>query len=438
MVMIDGILPSRRRFDSLPPRDRANVSRMVVGDHAGNKGGDKFVPPNEVAAADDQQRPDPFTGRPTPPEPPTELPPSPGGYAQPPKKRSFKEWLKGLSTSKKIMLTAAAALVVSGGIIGAYYLFFAESAPIPTVVKKEEPKEEPKPTTVASNLTGVQVDPSVNERPVIAVMIENSTDSRPQSGLNQAGVVFEAIAEGGITRFVALFQDTDPDYIGPVRSARPYYIQWMSGFDAGYVHAGGSADALSLIKQIGVKDLPHHNSYMWRVNNRTAPHNLYTSIAKLREYAAQKGFGKSNFTPLPRKDKETPSTAPTAKSIDLNISSSNYNVHYDYDASTNTYKRKVGGEVHTDEKSGAQIAPKVVVALIMPQGKNGIYYTYQTIGTGQVMVFQDGILKTGTWKKDGNSSNFSFTDSNGVEIKLNPGQTWFTALGEASRVTYAP
>lgn len=435
--MIDGILPSRRRFDSLPPRDRANVSRMVVGDHSGKNTGDKFVPPTEVAAADDQQVPDPFTGRPMPP--PGQPPAPADSVPMPPKKRrSFKEWIRGLSTPQKIMLTAAAALVVSGAIIGAYFLFFADSAPIPTIVKKEEPKPEPKPTTVPSNLTGVQVDPSVNERPVIAVMIENSTDSRPQSGLNQAGVVFEAIAEGGITRFVALFQDTEPDYIGPVRSARPYYIQWLLGFDAGYVHAGGSADALSLIKQLGVKDMPHHNSYMWRVNNRSAPHNLYTSTAKLREYAAQKGFGKANFTPLPRKDKETPSTAPTAKSIDFNISSSNYNVHYDYDPSTNTYKRKVGGAVHTDEKSGAQIAPKVVVALITPQGKNGIYYTYQTIGTGQVMIFQDGILKTGTWKKDSNNANFTFTDANGVEIKLNPGQTWFTALGEASRATYAP
>ncbi|MCP5939883.1 DUF3048 domain-containing protein, partial [Klebsiella pneumoniae] len=84
----------------------------------------------------------------------------------------------------------------------------------------------PKPTTVANTLTGLQVAPDVNQRPVTGVMIENSTDARPQSGLDQAGVVFEAIAEGGITRFLALFQDTQPDYVGPVRSSRPYYVQW--------------------------------------------------------------------------------------------------------------------------------------------------------------------------------------------------------------------
>src|SRR5581483_6348891 len=111
------------------------------------------------------------------------------------------------------------------------------------------------PTTVASTLTGLPVDPSVNKRQVTAVMIENSLDARPQSGLDQAGIVFEALAEGGVTRFMALFQDTQPDYIGPVRSARPYYIQWLLGYDAAYAHVGGSPDALNDITAWHVKDL---------------------------------------------------------------------------------------------------------------------------------------------------------------------------------------
>ena len=108
--------------------------------------------------------------------------------------------------------------------------------------------------------------------------------------------------------------------------------------------------ALSLINQWGVKDLPHHNSYFWRVNNRSAPHNLYTSIPKLREYESAKGFGKANFAPLPRKDKETPAAAPTAKTINLNISSANFNVQYNYDAASNSYKRSLGGKPHADER----------------------------------------------------------------------------------------
>ena len=269
-------------------------------------------------------------------------------------------------------------------------------------------------------------------------MIENSMAARPQAGLLEADVVFEAITEGGITRFMALYQDAAPEYVGPVRSARPHFIQWLMGFDAAYAHAGGSAEALSLINQWGVKDLPHHSSYYWRINGRVSPHNLYTSIPKLHEYEASKGFGKAVYTPLPRKEKEAPVAVPTAKSIDFNISSHNYNVHYDYDPATNTYHRVMGGAPHTADPSGAQIAPKVVVALVMPQGRNGIYYTYQTIGSGQAFIFQDGVVIGGTWKKDNNSANFTFTDPNGDEIKLNPGQTWFTALGDAGRVTYTP
>lgn len=422
--MIDGFRAPRRP-NNLHPRVREITDNIVARDHTK----DNFKPPVEVAAAEEQSGGNGTASNMLPQQP--MLPPK--------NKRSIKQWWQERSKKQKILLIVAAAVVLAGAGVGAYFLFFAKSAPVPVpIIQKQEKKEEPKPTTVASNLTGLQVDPSVNERPVTAIMIENSTDARPQSGLNQAGVVFEAIAEGGITRFVTLFQDTEPDYIGPVRSARPYYIQWMLGFDAAYAHAGGSAEALSLINQWHVKDLNHHSSYFWRVNNRAAPHNLYTSIPKLREYEAQKGYGKSNFTPLPRKAKEEPSAAPTARTIDLNISSANFNVHYDYDPATNSYKRSEGGKPHTDEKSGAQLSPKVVVALIMPQGKNGVYYTYQTIGSGQVLVFQDGIVTAGTWKKDSNNANFTFTDANGAELKLNPGQTWFTALGEASRVTYAP
>lgn len=360
-----------------------------------------------------------------------------GSHLQAPKhRRSFKEWLKSITKKQWIIIGIVAGVLLIGGAVGAYFLLKDDKKPV--VQKQEEPAPEPEPTTVPSNLTGLQVEKSVNDRPVTAVMIENSMDARPQSGLLGAGVVFEAVAEGGITRFVALFQDSEPDYIGPVRSVRPYYIQWALGFDAAIAHAGGSAEALNMIKSLGVKDLNHNSSYFWRVNNRTAPHNLYTSMAKLREYEASKGYGKANYTPLPRKAQETPAATPTASKIDFNISSSNFNVHYDYDPATNTYKRSEGGKPHTDERSGTQLAPKVVVALILPQGKNGIYSTYGVIGSGQVVIFQDGTMQEGTWKKDSNNANFTFTDASGAPIQLIPGQTWFTALGGRDRVTFTP
>jgi hypothetical protein len=271
-------------------------------------------------------------------------------------------------------------------------------------------------------------------------MIENSPDARPQSALDQAGVVFEAIAEGGITRFLTLFQDTEPEYIGPVRSVRPYYVQWAMGFDAAVAHVGGSEDGLALVRTAKDLDQFAGSAYFWRISSRYAPHNVYTSISKLHEYESAKGYGKSNYTSLPRKA-EQPSATPNARGIDFNISGALYNAHYDYDQATNSYKRSEGGAPHMSvDLAGnqVQITPKVVVGLVMPQGLNGKYTTYQTIGSGHMYVFQDGIVTEGTWKKDGNSTQFTFTDGSGQPLKLNPGQTWFTAIGSNDRVTHTP
>ncbi len=383
-----------------------------------------FKPPQEVATADEQTPETSTAGH--------------IGTPKPPQKRSFKEWLKSLSKKQWIIIGSVAAVAIAGLSVGAYFLF--KSDPVPVAVKvptaQIKPKPEPTPTTVPNTLTGRPVEPAINDLPVTAIMIENSTDARPQSGLHDAGVVFEAVAEGGITRFLTLFQDTAPDYIGPVRSVRPYYIQWALGFDAPIAHAGGSAEALADMTAWHVKDLNHHASYFWRVSNRAAPHNLYTSMAKLHEYEAAKGYGKPSFTGFARKA-EKPSTTITARTINFNISSANFNAHYDYDSVNNYYARSEGGKPHTDEKAGL-ITPKVVVALIMPQSQNGIYSVYGTIGSGKMYVFQDGSVIEGTWHKDSKETNFTFTGPSGTPLALNPGQTWITVLGGAERVSYAP
>lgn len=344
-----------------------------------------------------------------------------------------------------IMLIIAVVLIAGAG--GASYFILHHYKP--TVITFTIPKKKvpAKPTTVASTLSGLQVDPSVNERPVTAVMIENSLDARPQSGLDQASVVFEALAEGGVTRFMALYQDTQPDYIGPVRSARPYYIQWLLGFDAAYAHVGGSPDGLADITAWHVKDLNQfYNSGAYeRISSRYAPHNVYTSIAQLSQVEAAKGYGKSNYTGFVRKAKEAPSKAPTAASIDMTFSGYYYNAHFDYDPTTNTYKRSESGAPHLElHKDGTQvqIAPKVVIAMAVPEqngalDSSGAYYAgYSPIGSGQIVVFQDGTATPGTWTKTSNASQITFTDANGQPLALNPGQVWISAITAISNVTY--
>jgi hypothetical protein len=302
------------------------------------------------------------------------------------------------------------------------------------------------PVTVPSTLTGLLVDPSVNDRPVTAVMIENSIDARPQSGLDQAGVVFEAIAEGGVTRFMALFQDSTPDYIGPVRSARPYYLQWLLGFDAAYAHVGGSPDGLADISAWHVKDLNefYNDTSYQRISTRYAPHNVYTSIANLNALEARKGFSKSNYTGFTRKA-EAPSKIPTTISINIKFSGFYYDSHYDYDTTTNTYKRSESGTPHMElhkDGSQTQIAPKVIVAMIVPEhngalDSSGAYYAdYAAVGSGQIVVFQDGATQTGTWTKNSNTNQISFTDITGKPLAFNVGQTWVAATPLAGNITY--
>jgi hypothetical protein len=313
---------------------------------------------------------------------------------------------------------------------------------------KPIPKVTAQTKTVPSTLTGLPVDPSVNKRTVTGVMIENTTFARPQSGLGQAGVVFEAVAEAGITRFLALYQDTAPDNIGPIRSARPYYIQWLLGFDAGYAHVGGSPDALADIKAWGVHDLDQfaNSGSYHRIGSRVAPHNVYTSISTLNQLEVNKGYITSHYTGFAHKKKAfRKKTQPiTAKSINMALSGPTYDAHYDYDVKTDSYLRSEGGAPQIDANTNQQISPMVVIALVTPEGQgaldsSGAYYSnYNVIGSGTAYIFQDGTVTAGQWNKASNTSQLKFTDAAGKTILLNPGQAWLTAVSDSSKVSYTP
>jgi len=375
----------------------------------------------------------------------------PGGESVAAKPKGQKtDWRKRLvlhwPPGRKEWLVAAAAILLIGGSTGLALVLTHHSKPVATVKTVVKAKLPPKPTTVPSDLSGLPVAPSVNQLPVTAVMIENSIDARPQSGLGQASVVFEAIAEGGVTRFMALYQDTSPSNVGPIRSARPYYIQWDLGFNAPYAHVGGSPDGLADIKAWGVEDLDEfaNGGSYHRISTREAPHNVYTAISTLNQLETSKGYLHSTFTGFVRKAKEQPAKTPTAASIDLTLSGPIYNPHYDYVAATNSYNRSEDGAPQIDANTNQQISPKVVIAMVVPESlgaldATGAYYSdYNVIGSGPVDVFQDGTVTTGSWTKAGNTNPLTFADSNGQPIKLNSGTTWITAVTAASDISFAP
>jgi len=385
-------------------------------------------------------------------------------------------WYKfGQPLSRKQRIIGGTLLVLLAFGVGATWTLthhkravIAEKPIHKAIVKKPAP-----PVIIYSTLTGLPItDASLNQKPVTAVMIENSLDARPQSGLGSAGVVFEAVAEGGVTRFLALFQDTTPTNVGPIRSARPYYVQWALGFDAAYAHVGGSPDALADISSWGVKDMNQFSNggYYHRTSDRAAPHNVYTGIDTLNQLEAKKGYT-STYTGFARKTEQpykapapvsTPATntqtstgkTKTAKppapvdtrtpvtSIDFSLSGYTYDPHYDYNATTNSYNRTEAGEAHMDANTGTQLSPKVVIAMVVPMSRgaldsSGAYYSdYNPIGNGTAYIFQDGTITTGQWNKASNGGALTFTDSSGVPLPLNPGQAWISAVTSTSSVKY--
>lgn len=380
-----------------------------------------FVTPAEVAATDQEAT--------------VSLPQSlvaEAAVARPKKiKHLFKSW-----SYRQWGIAVAALLITSSG--GASWYYTKNRIPAddnwrPSVGTYQKPA----PTTVPSRLTGEQVTPDLNQLPVTGVMIENSPDARPQSGLKEAGVVFEAIAEGGITRYLALYMEAQPAVIGPVRSVRPYFLDFLRPFDAPIAHAGGSGEALAQISSEGIKDLDQfaNGGAYQRRNHRYAPHNLYTSRAALLDLQRSKGFGTSEFAGFVRKA-EKKSAAPNATTIDIKPSSALYASAYTYDAESNSYKRSLGNKPHTDEQSGAQLQPKVVIALVVPHSYRGIYSHYAITGSGKAYIFQDGSVTEGTWEKASRTNQFKFGDVNGAPLGLNPGQTWLTLVRDVGMVSF--
>lgn len=362
--------------------------------------------------------------------------------SRPSKPKSDKKWYKPPYSKKEKWLIAGIIvliLVIIGGLVT--YLHYHNKPP---VVKVGLDKRGPAAVVIKSRLTGLPVTLAQSQLPVTGVMIENSDQARPQSGLSQAGVIFEALAEGGITRFLALYEEGQPSSIGPIRSARPYFIDWLLPFNAAYAHVGGSPTALSDIQSENVRNMDEFSdgSSYTRISSRQAPHNVYTSMATLMSLEKTKGWTTSNFVGFPRKT-DSPSKTPTAATVNFSIGSSDMTVNYTYDSTLNSYKRSEGGAPMTDANTGKQLEPKVVIAMVVPWmngpiDASGAYYTeYSDIGNGQAYIFQDGTVTIGTWSKSSPTSQLQFGNANGAPLALNAGQTWITAVGTSSAVTYS-
>ena len=304
----------------------------------------------------------------------------------------------------------------------------------------------PKPKTVENPLTGAQVSAADAAMPAVGIMIENlDPNARPQSGLGQAGIVYEALAEGGITRFLAIFQQPYPTTIGPVRSLRPYYLDWDQEYQTPIAHAGGSMPALAALPLSGAEDinaLLYDGSYFYRAADRAAPHNFYTNNILLPQLQLKLGFNKPlSVQGRPRKTDQPASGVVAHPTININFSYSDYAVEYKYDGPSDSYARWMAGTTHVDRNTNKQIMVKNVIVEYIPvsystQGNGDPQTNYADIGSGKALVFMDGNVTTATWTKTSATSQTQIADASGNPIKLNVGNTWFEMVPTTNQVTY--
>ncbi len=279
------------------------------------------------------------------------------------------------------------------------------------------------------------------EKYPVAVMIDNKKESWPQAGLSYAGLVFEAPVEGGITRFLAIYTTGETiKKIGPVRSIRPYYIDWAGEFGALMAHIGGSPEALGIIAadaNLAKMNLDGNGEYFWRAKDRIAPHNAYTS-SKFLDDARDKKIKNRDLKFNLWEFKNDSGLSERGEGKELVIKFSNdplYNAVWVYDKDKNEYKRKLGNDYAKDEDGRMILAKNIAVIatdieIIDEVSRRRI----AVIGNGGALIFQDGKKIEAKWEKKDRAGRLNFFDLNGNEIKFNRGVIWVEVAGDLGQV----
>jgi len=408
--------------------------------------------------------------------------------------KSFLEKILNIVSSKKFVLVSGflGLYLLSTGTSWAIFSYLGaspsqESASLSGLedarskINLELPRDSECPIN-GGMFTSVEKDIWEKRRPIAAIM-ENHIDSRPPSNLSRADVIYEAVAEGGITRFLAIFycgaaaQDLK---IAPVRSARVYFIDWAAeyGDKPIFMHVGGANDfagtgetaraarALELLATLGWRvargndfDTTYDSGFpvFWRDYERlgrpvATEHTMTASLdaaykeAEKRGFAAKDSEGISwdkNFVSWRFEDdkKVTPLTPPEVTNISFGFWSNkpDYDVEWTYDAAENRYLRKNGGKEHLDLIDGNQLSAKnVVVMFVRERGSvdKNKHLLYTTIGSGRALVFQNGRVVEGTWNKDAREARTVLLDNSGKEILLTRGVSWIEIIPAGKKVDY--
>lgn len=297
----------------------------------------------------------------------------------------------------------------------------------------------PTPPAARRAIDGMPVEVGAPEPDYFAVMIDNIGEALPQSGVTKASLVIEAPVEGGITRLFAVYpSDAEVAKIGPVRSARPYYIDWAEEYGALYAHVGGSPEALDRLKKGDARDLNEffNGASFWRDPARRAPHSTYTSTELLRKIADKRGSPR----PLPPwnfKHDALPDDRGDAKASLAVGEPDKWNVTWLYDRDANAFARQYGKGTQKDAEGQPVLAKNVVVQFTTVRVLDEVgRRRVDTVSGGEALIAIDGRVIGGRWKKDEDGGRTRFYDAAGNQLSLNAGLTWIEVVPTETPVTY--
>jgi len=327
-----------------------------------------------------------------------------------------------------------------------YLISQAVTKPLSTLptVTPQEPRTEVSPIN-GLLFTKTEMNKLKSRRPV-AVMISNHAEARPQSGLNSADIVYETLAESGITRYLAVYWSEAPAKVGPIRSARQYYLEWLSPYDPLFIYDGCAntdnpkTDACGNISTYNIKKIATIGAWRWNDKRRYAPHNEYSSITNAWEYAQ-----KMNWDSFPTvkawKFKNDAIVSERGTKTKVNITfhqrlnnSGLYDTVWTYDSKTNSYLLQTGKQPSLDQENNTQVFAKNVVIQeisMMPSYDDSGRIIQDTIGQGRAVYLIDGKISEGTWKKISRLDRTVYYYNDGNEVEFNRGRIWINAISRS-------
>jgi hypothetical protein len=373
--------------------------------------------------------------------------------------RRFKEeWKKAPTYKKALFISIPALLILAGSLFFVYQVIYGPKTRPPKLIAIHEEfiapnnrnenfgfenfllKNPSVPRTEESPINGRLFTKSemeeLQERRPVAVMINNHPSARPTSNLPQADMIFETLVEGGATRMLAIFWSREPNKVGTIRSVRQYFLEWLSPFDPLFIYDGFASssnprlNAGGNISSYNIKSIATRGA--WRVSDRAAPHNEYSSVIKAQEFGKERGwdgFPNVEFW----KFKRDASMEERGERFRATMNFSNdtsYSVGWEYDMESNRYLRSVGGRPDIDLETGEQLSAKNIIIQEVKIERPADRYNriiVNTIDSGKAIILKDGEVINGSWKKDSRTARTKYHDAEGEEVHFNRGLIWILA-----------